>query len=114
MKGRECLECGFITTTGEDVCAKCDAVLSAQTDGSTATVDIAHHGETVDQALEKLGEAVRLHLEGYTQFLRVITGRGAIRAAAGTHLAFLHHSGRILHHEEEPGNPGAMLITLRR
>ncbi len=113
MKGRECLECGFITTTGEDICKKCDAVLSAQTDGSTAKIDIAHQNETVDQATRKLSAAIKKQMAGYTRTLVVVTGRGRIKDAVWPQLESMAHAGMIISVEEEPHNPGALLVALR-
>ena len=113
MKGRDCLECGFITTTGEDICKKCDAVLSAQSDGSTVKVDIAHQNETVVQATEKLGAAIKEQMAGYTQTLVVVTGRGRIKGAVWPQLEAMAHAGKIVAVDEEPHNPGALLVTLR-
>lgn len=113
MKRRECLQCGFITVRGEKTCPKCDAVLLRQTDGSWAKIDIAHDQETIRQATDKLDVAIRKHMAGYTQFLRVVIGRGKIQTAIWPHLTNLKKAGRIRSFEEEENNPGAVVVTLR-
>ena len=113
MKRRECLDCGFICVRGEQICPKCDAVLLEQTDGSTAAIDVAHRNETVDQAAEKVREAIRKHMAGYTQYLRVVTGRGLIKETTWNQLEYLAATGRIVDFDEEPHNPGAVVVTLR-
>ncbi len=113
MKGRECLNCGFIEVSGGDICRKCDAVLLEQTDGSWAKIDIAHDQETVQQAAEKLEAAVKKHMAGYTRYLRVVIGRGKIQTAIWPHLSRLLKAGKIKSFEEEPQNPGALVVTLR-
>ena len=113
MDGRECLECGFISPPGENICVKCDASLSAQTDGSQATIDIAHHCETVVEATDKLTRAIRQHMKKHTQHLRVITGQGTIRDAIRPLLGSMAHAGKIVRFDQDGKNPGALLVTLR-
>jgi hypothetical protein len=113
MKRRDCLDCGFIAVHGETNCPKCDAVLSAQTDGSWAIVDIAHDRETIRQATDKLDLAIRKHLAGHTQYLRVVIGRGRIQSAIWPHLSSLQKAGRIQGFAEEARNRGAVVVTLR-
>ena len=114
MDGRECLDCGFISPPGENICGKCDARLSAQTDGSEATIDIAHQSETVVVATDKLTNAIARHMRKRTQHLRVITGQGTIRDAIQPLLASMAHAGKIIRFEQDGRNPGALLVTLRR
>ena len=94
-------------------CLKCDSDLWTQSDGSVLTVDIAHGGETVTQALAKLERALREALAGYCCEVRLITGGGAIREEALGHLAFLQRSGGILACREEGRNRGAVRVQVR-
>lgn len=119
---RECLHCGMLLRVpvpdyGEDdpaaTCIKCDSALFRQTDGSTLTVDIAHHHETVTQALQKLDLALNAAWQGYEQGVRLVVGGSAIRDAVLGELMFQRRSGRILRFRRESPNQGAVLVTLR-
>lgn len=111
---RECLRCSFPVPPGLSHCPKCDANLSSQTDGSIATIDIAHRRETIEIALRKLDQAINQHRNGLTQTLRVVVGRGRIGTAANAHLGRLRATGEIVSYGFEPGNPGAILVELKR
>lgn len=111
---RECLRCSFPVTPGLSRCPKCDADLARQTDGSTATIDIAHHRETIEIAIRKLDQAISHHRSALTQTLRVVVGRGRIGAATASHLRRLELTGEIESFGFEPGNPGAILVQLKR
>ena len=117
---RECLLCGMLNVVclpdiaeglGGLVCAKCDSDLMAQSDGSTLTIDIAHHHETVLQALTKFEHALNQAWHGYTAKLRLIVGGGLIRDAVLAELFFKRSQGIVLNFSEE--NRGALLIRVR-
>ena len=54
-----CLDCGMQVPDDIRRCPKCDNQLDRQTDGSTVTIDIAHHGERVSDALRKLERDIK-------------------------------------------------------
>lgn len=119
---RECLLCGMQLTVplsdyGEDStgasCIKCDSALFRQSDGSTLTVDIAHHRETVAQALEKMDHALNAAWQGYESQVRLVVGGGAIREAVLGELTFQCRKGRILRVRPQAPNHGALLVILR-
>ncbi len=119
---RECLHCGmlhlvslpdFNDRASEQYCDKCDSPLFQQSDRSTLTVDIAHHRETVTQALQKLDFALTEGWHGYTSQVRLIVGGGAIREAVLAELYFQQSKNRILRFVEEGGNRGAVLVRIR-
>ncbi|MEX1197943.1 MAG: hypothetical protein WEB57_08800 [Pseudohongiellaceae bacterium] len=119
---RECLLCGMrrrvpVPDYGEDTavatCIKCDSALFRQSDGSTLTVDIAHHRETVAQALEKMDQALNAAWQGYEQDVRLVVGGGAIREAVLGELTFQDRVGRIVRFRPESPNRGAVRVTLR-
>ncbi|MDZ7686745.1 MAG: Smr/MutS family protein [Gammaproteobacteria bacterium] len=98
---------------GGAICPKCDADLDRQHDGSTRVVDIAHHGETVEEAMAALRREIDgAHLRP-AQFLRLVVGTGLIGEAALAELSF--HEGRrnIGGFRQEPGNRGAILVRLK-
>jgi hypothetical protein len=119
---RECLLCGmlhvvslpdFEERASQQCCDKCDSPLFGQSDGSTLTVDIAHHRETVAQALQKLESALTAGWHGYAGQVRLIVGGGAIREAVLAELYFQQSKNRILSFIEEGGNRGSLLVRIR-
>jgi hypothetical protein len=96
----------------ETHCPKCDNNLRSQTDGSTLTVDIAHHGEHVSDALRKLDAAIAEGRQGVAAKLRIIVGGGLIRDAVIVELGTHKHRGDIRRYEIERGNPGSVLVHL--
>jgi len=111
---RACQECGFPAEDSARRCPKCDAWLRAQTDGSSATIDVAHRRETVAQALGKLRTAIRRHRAGLTRSLRVVVGQGLIRDAVAAELAAQKTSRTIVSWAFEKGNPGSVIVRLKR
>lgn len=120
--GRACLLCGMqhrvpapeITDRAADVlCSKCDSPLFSQGDGSTITVDIAHHHETVARALEKFEQTLNQVWQcTYASHVRLIVGGGLIRDAVLAELFFKRSRGTVLDFVEE--NRGAVLVSIRR
>ena len=108
-----CLDCGMLTGGDVRFCPKCDNPLDQQTDGSTETIDIAHHGETVSEALRKLDAEIKLAKRGVIAYLRVVVGSGAIREAVLARLMDLEYRKVVISHELEGGNAGAILVQLK-
>lgn len=94
-------------------CPKCDNRLDLQTDGSTVTVDIAHHGERVGQAVVRLQREIDAARLGVAMYLRLVVGSGLIRDEALLVLRDLEFRGEVKDFEQEPGNPGAVLVRLK-
>lgn len=94
-------------------CPKCDNRIDLQTDGSTVTIDIAHNGERVRDALSKLKSAIKQTRSGVAQNLRVIVGTGVIREEAMTELIAMEHRKTIKTFDLEGNNSGAILIRLK-
>lgn len=88
--------------------------MADQHDGTTETRDIAHHGETVREALVKLDNAIDSARQGYARYLRVIVGTGLIRDEVAATLKAMVRTGSILNFKPAPGNRGAFLIELKR
>ncbi len=95
-------------------CPKCDNQLDEQTDGSTVTVDIAHNGERVHEALRKMHDHVEAANRGVAQYIRFVVGSGVIKEEAMMSLESLERRKIIVHQEFEPGNGGAILVKLKR
>lgn len=111
---RTCLDCGMVVPLSQPDCPKCDARLSLQTDGSLLHIDVAHQGETVALALSLLRSALEEAAQTPAKALRVVVGGGRIREEVGSYLAYLLHTGEVSAYEQEAGNRGAYVITLKR
>ena len=114
MTIQTCLNCGMRIDRDERRCPKCDNQLDEQTDGSTITVDIAHNGERVHEALRKMNRQVEAANRGVAQYIRFIVGSGVIKEEVMMSLRDLERRGVIVHQEIERGNSGAILVKLKR
>ncbi|MCZ6501641.1 MAG: hypothetical protein O6945_03905 [Gammaproteobacteria bacterium] len=108
-----CLNCGMHVSEQIRRCPKCDNHLDQQTDGSTVTIDIAHHGEKVRDALRKLEAHIKETKCGVAQYLKIIVGTGAIRDAALARIMDYERRRVIITHRLEGDNAGAILVTLK-
>jgi len=74
----ECDRCGFpVELDSGSVCPKCGRKVEARYAGKIVEVDVAHEGERVGEALDKLERALDRALMGDARGLRVIHGYGA-------------------------------------
>jgi hypothetical protein len=94
-------------------CPKCDNVLNLQHDGSTITVDIAHQGERVSEALRKMQSEIDLARKGVAMCIRLVVGSGLIRDEVLLALRDLKFRGDVKDFDLEPANVGAVLIRLK-
>lgn len=94
-------------------CPKCDNALGLQHDGSTVTVDIAHQGERVSEALQKMQNEIDMARKGVAQSIRLIVGSGLIREEVLLVLRDLEYRGDIISFESEIANAGAVLVRLK-
>ena len=113
MKTRHCLQCGMKVDSGIRYCPKCDNDLSSQTDGSTVTIDIAHHGEKIRDAQRKLASSIVQTQQGLAATLRIVVGGGLIREQVISDLVTFEHRGDIRGFNIEGHNPGAILVSLK-
>ncbi|XOV86181.1 MAG: hypothetical protein ACFHX7_14570 [Pseudomonadota bacterium] len=108
-----CLVCGMRVHPDARTCPKCDNALDSQHDGSTLTVDIAHQGERIDDALRKMNREIMLAKRGVAMQLRLVVGSGLIREAVISALADLEFRGDVRDFATEPHNAGAVLVRLK-
>ena len=108
-----CLDCGMQVPDDIRRCPKCDNQLDRQSDGSTVTIDIAHHGERVADALRKLDRDIKETKKGVAANLRLIVGSGSIRDAVLARLTDYERRGVIITHQLEGKNAGAILVVLK-
>tara|TARA_B110000858_G_scaffold130062_1_gene147876 strand:- start:5484 stop:5795 length:312 start_codon:yes stop_codon:yes gene_type:complete len=94
-------------------CPKCDNALNLQNDGSTTTVDIAHQGERVSEALQKMQSEIDLARQGVSMNIRLVVGSGLIRDEVLLALRDLKFRGDIVDFETETFNTGAVLVRLK-
>lgn len=74
----ECDRCGFLVELDQgSVCPKCGREVVARYAGKLVEVDIAHEGERIGEALDKLERALDRALVGDARGLKVIHGHGA-------------------------------------
>jgi hypothetical protein len=108
-----CLECGMSVSEDMSYCPKCDNALDLQHDGSTITVDIAHNGERVSEALQKMQSEIDLARKGVARNIRLVVGSGLIRDEVLLVLRDLEFRGDIKDFEPEFFNTGAVLVRLK-
>jgi len=108
-----CLDCGMSVSETMRYCPKCDNVLNLQHDGSTITVDIAHQGERVSEALRKMQSEIDLARKGVAMCIRLVVGSGLIRDEVLLALRDLKFRGDVKDFDLEPANVGAVLIRLK-
>jgi len=94
-------------------CPKCDSLISKQTDGSTIQFDIAHHGETVREAMANLERWLYEARQDLPRFVRVIVGTGRIREEALGWLRDAEYRGDILSVETTESNRGQILVQIK-
>jgi len=108
-----CLECGMSFTENTRNCPKCDNALDLQHDGSTITVDIAHDGERVSDALRKMQREINLARNDVVCRIRLIVGTGLIRDEVLLALRDLRFRDEVKDFDLEPTNAGAVLVRLK-
>ncbi|MEX2489617.1 MAG: hypothetical protein WD356_08855 [Pseudomonadales bacterium] len=87
--------------------------MNLQHDGSTITVDIAHQGERVHEALRKMRDEIDLARKGTAMRIRLVIGSGRIREEVLQALGDLKFRGDILDFESEASNPGAVKVRIK-
>ena len=108
-----CLDCGMSVSETMRYCPKCDNALNLQHDGSTVTVDIAHQGERVSEALQKMQSEIDLARKGVAKCIRLVVGSGLIRDEVLLVLRDLRFRGDIIDFESESFNAGTVLVMLK-
>jgi len=108
-----CLDCGMSVSETMRYCPKCDNALNLQHDGSTITVDIAHQGERVSEALQKMQSEIDLARKGVTMCIRLVVGSGLIRDEVLLALCDLKFRGDVKDFEPESLNAGSVLVRLK-
>ena len=79
----------------------------------TITVDIAHQGEHLSEALQKMQSEIDLASKGVAKSIRLVVGSGLIRDEVVLVLRDLKFRGDVIDFEAEPFNAGAILVRLK-
>jgi hypothetical protein len=108
-----CLDCGMSVSETMRNCPKCDNALNLQHDGSIITVDIAHQGERVSEALRKMQSEIDSARKGVAMCIRLVVGSGLIRDEVLLALRDLKFRGDVRDFEAEPSNAGVVLVRLK-
>lgn len=117
---RECPECGFpLEEFGVVRCPKCDGFESLSERRGILEVDVAHGGETWEQAREKILDALDEAVNGGYRGLKIIHGYGSTTGSAvigPRATAFLRHLAEDLggRYVGDRRNRGASLVWLNR
>ena len=117
---RECAECGFpLETFGVAQCPKCDGVTLGRVGRGILEVDVAHAGETWEDARDKIREALEQALNGGYRGLKIVHGYGSTtgRSVIGPRAtAYLRHLGEEVEgrYAADRRNQGASVIWLSR
>lgn len=109
----ECLNCGMLMDARQRHCPKCDNRLDLQTDGTTRTVDVAHQGERVSDALRKMRAEIRETKLGLAKYLRLVVGSGVIREEVMNTLGDLLFQKQIIDYHLDDKNSGVILVQLK-
>ena len=111
-----CLNCGLVVTGGTTICPKCDARVHAQLVDEVLVVDVAHRGETWNEAELAIHRAIDRAIQGRYRGLKIIHGYGSgtggdgvigRRAKAVLRQWARQHQAR---YASDRRNPGASLL----
>lgn len=109
-----CANCGMIFDIGLGRCPKCDAHPYSENRRCTLTVDIAHQGQRLDEALEEFEEALEMARDQGYGYLRLIVGSGKINRELAKDLDTAMWRGLIRDYQHENSNKGAYLVRMPR
>ena len=117
---RECMECGFpLDEFGVVRCPKCDGGGIGRVGRGILEVDVAHAGETWEEARGKIREAVERAHDGAYRGVKIVHGYGSM---TGQSVIGPRATAYLRHLAEEMGgrytgdrrNRGASVIWLSR
>ncbi|MGB0327331.1 MAG: Smr/MutS family protein [Akkermansiaceae bacterium] len=117
---RECPECGFpLEEFGMRQCPKCDGFAPGEVRKGILEVDVAHAGETWEQAREKILDALDQALAGGFRGLKIVHGYGSTsgQSVIGPRAtAYLRHlAGEVDgRYAADRRNRGASVLWLNR
>jgi hypothetical protein len=113
MTGRvNCATCGMVYSISAGRCPKCDARPFSENRRATLTIDIAHGGQRVHEALVEFQEALEMAQEQGYGYLRLIVGSGRINQELARDLEAAIWRGQIKNYQYEDPNKGAYLVRM--
>lgn len=107
-----CANCGMTFNISAGRCPKCDTRPFSENRKATLTLDIAHQGQRLHEALEEFEEALELAREQGYGYLRLIVGSGKINRELAKDLDTAMWRGLIKDYRHEDPNKGAYLIRM--
>lgn len=107
-----CANCGMVFSITDARCPKCDTRPFQENRKATLTIDIAHQGQRLHEALEEFEEALELAREQGFGFLRLIVGSGKINRELAKDLDTAMWRGLIRDYRHEDPNKGAYLVRM--
>ncbi|MFK7865258.1 MAG: hypothetical protein AB8B95_13650 [Pseudohongiellaceae bacterium] len=110
---KDCLNCGMQLDASMNYCPKCDNDLESQHDGSTVTIDIAHNGERLREAIDKMAREIECSKNLSAENLRLIVGTGMIRDEVLIRLRDFEFRGDIKGFQLELPNRGSVKVRLK-
>lgn len=108
---KQCPECGMVIDITLTTCPKCDFNLRLINRDKTIMVDIAHHHETVEQAIEKLNDFITKAKDENYGHLKIIVGNGLIREEIKRLLPYYQEIGKISGYTTDGFNRGAFNLS---
>lgn len=109
-----CSSCGMVFSISAGHCPKCDTRPFSENRKATLTIDIAHQGQRLHEALEEFEEALQLAREQGYGYLRLIVGSGKINQELAKDLDTAVWRGLIKDYQHETPNKGAYLVRMTR
>lgn len=116
----DCPTCGFpIDPSGEKACPKCESSFTASGVFGILEVDVAHSGESWDEAARKIERAIDRGIQWGHKGVKVIHGHGSSTGQAviaPRAISFMRHlaettGGRFARDRQ---NPGASIVWFNR
>ncbi len=107
-----CSQCGMLYDISTGRCPKCDTPPYQENRRATLTVDIAHHGQRMHDAIEQFEEALQQARDQGYGYLRLIVGSGKINKELALDLETARWRGLIKSYQYDDPNLGAYLVKL--
>ena len=111
----DCPNCGFpLNPDADDRCPKCEGSLRGSGSLPLLQVDVAHDGESWEEAARKIEEAIDRGVRWGHKGVKIIHGRGAVIAPRAA--AFMRSIAETIGARYTPdrNNPGASIVWLNR
>ncbi len=114
----DCLNCGFPLYEASH-CPKCDASRESKRHGTVHEIDVAHSGESWEQAKSMILDGLSIAIKTHCKALRVIHGYGArsgVSVIAPHAISLMRHLAEThdARYAKDTNNPGLSIIWLNK